>query len=389
MAQANQHVAQAFHHDAFGAMMPYLDDGSKARIVQTKRAAVGNHQLCKPDANVYRTHAVNGMCPAYATTLDIDTDCCTTSFQNANPSDREFLMALNHGYRLKPAGWNPQGEILDEIVPDFRRWFKNGRHTLPAVPAAMPQALVINMTRDWFPLVMKFYILTGARFRIDAFDPVTNATRTVYFAAGKVVLDRDDGFTLRRRLVKCIQEVGAQSVVEHHLSDNIFTPFALKCNRYVCRGAGVVDITDMANVVSDARCGLRNVHFMEVHSVAAVRTGSWVDAFVEIFLAALRRPWRVFSLQVWHRNLGGAVHVPDDMTPIPTASGPIAEAQQYQPVVDDLVAKLPGDSWEVEDVSDDALNWERMWIVTSNVNNHSFRLEVHRWYSVTLQYTRV
>lgn len=376
---------QDFQHDAFGTMMPYLDDRSKARMVQTRRDAVGNHQLCKPDANVYRTHAVNGMCPAYATTLDIETDCCTTSFQNANPSDREFLVALNYGYQFQQQ--QPRGKSnrysLDQIVPDIRRWFESGRNNIQGMPAAMPASLVINMTRNWFSLVMKFYILTRPHFRIDAFDPVTNVTHLVYDNFDNVILAPSQTFLLRRRIVKCIQEVGAYSVYETYNWGIPFVPFALKCQHYECTGANIVDITNMATaVVPDARCGLNRRQYLEFNAVAAVRTGSWVDALVDIFLAASRRQFiHIFSLDVYHTHTAGHVHVPHGMTAIPQAVS-LADAQQYQVVVDRLLTRLPGNnnnSWEVEDVSNNNAEqntWNRTWTVTSNAHNYCFELRV-------------
>ncbi|CAN0243383.1 unnamed protein product [Ectocarpus sp. 6 AP-2014] len=369
-------------------MMPYLDDRSKAGMVLTRRDGVGNHQLCKPDANVYRTHAVNGMCPAYATTLDIETDCCTTSFQNANPSDREFLVALNYGFQFQQQPmWNSNRYGLDRIVPDIRRWFESGRNNIQGMPAAMPASLVINMTRNWFPLVMKFYILTRPHFQIDAFDPVTNVTHAVYDNVGNVALDTSQGFTLRRRLVKCIQEVGAQSVTENYSLAIPFIPFALRCERYDCTGADIVDITNLARVVSDARCGLNNRQYLELNAVAAVSTGSWVDALVDIFLAASRRQFRSFLVKAYHIHAAGHVHVPYGMTAIPQAGG-FADAQQYQPVVDGLITKLPGNnnSWQVGGVSNNNAaqnnNWNRRWTVASDAHTHWFELTVQQSYVI-------
>ena len=357
-------------------------------MVQTKRAAVGDHQLCKPDANVYRTHAVNGMCPAYATTLDLGTGCCETSFANANPSDREFLVALNYGYQFQQQpGWNSNRHSLDQIMPDIRRWFESGRNSILGMPAAMPPSLVINMTRNWFPLVMKFYILTRPHFRIEAFDPATNVTRLVYDHFGNVILDGSHGLTLRRRIVKCIQEVGAQSVTENYNLANPFIPFALKCERYFLRGANIVDITNMTSVVSDVKCGLRGTQHMEFNAVAAAR-GSWVDALVDIFLAASRRQFKTFFLDVYHIHTAGYVHVPNGMTAIPQAWG-LVDTQQYQPVVDALVTKLPGNSWLVEDESNNNAaqnDWNRKWMVFSNAHSHWFGLEVRRQSYVTLRW---
>lgn len=377
--------------------MPYLDDRSKAGLVQTKRDAVGDHQLCKPDANVYRTHAVNGMCPAYATTLEIDTGCCTTSFQNANPSDGEFLAALNYGYQfqqqqqLQPWGKSNRYS-LDQIVPDIRRWFESGRNNLQ-MPAALPATLVIDMTRNWFSLVMKFYILTRHRFQIDAFDPDTGVMHMVYDAFSNVRLASTQPFLLRRRIVKCIQDVGTFSVAESLTSGIPFVPFALKCQHYKCMGASIVDITDMANtVLPDVRCGSNRMQSLDFLAVAAVRTGSWVDAFVNILLAASRRQLiDVFDMKVKHTPTAGHVfQLPHGMTAIPQA-GSLADTQQYQVVVDRLVSRLPGNSnsWKVDDVTNNhpgQNSWYRTWYVTSSAHNYCFDLRVRSSPHVRLRY---
>ena len=366
-------------------MMPYLDDRSKAGLVQTKRDAVGDHQLCKPDAHVYRAHAVNGTCPAYATTLEIDTGCCTTSFQNANPSDREFLAALNYGYQFQQQQQHPRGKsnryTLDQIVPDIRRWFESGRNNIQ-MPAALPASLVIDMTRNWFSLVMKFYILTRPRFQIDAFNPVTHVTHMVYDNFDNVILAPNQPFLLRRRIVKCIQEVGAFSVLETYNWGIPFIPFALKCTHYECVGASIVDITSMATtVLLDARCGLDRRQFLDLQAVAVVSTGSWVNALVDIFLAASRGQFiDIFHLDVYHTHTAGHVHVPYGMTAIPQAAS-LADAQQYQVVVDRLVSRLPGNNnnWEVDDVSNNnaAQNtWHRTWNVISDDHGRAFELRV-------------
>ena len=378
---------QDFQHDAFRTMMPYLDDRSKARVVETRRDAVGDHQLCKPDEHVYRAHSVNRMCPAYATTLEIDTGCCTTSFQNANPSDREFLAALNYGYQFQLQPWGKSHRYsLDQIVPDIRRWFESGRNNIQ-MPAALPATLVIDMTRNWFSLVMKFYILTRPRFQIDAFDPNTGVTHMVYDAFSNVRLASTQPFILRRRIVKCIQDVGTFSVGESLTSGIPFVPFALKCQHYKCNGASIVDITDMANtVLPDVRCGSNRMQDLDFLAVAAVRTGSWVDAFVNIFLAASRRQFiDIFEMKVKHTPTAGHVfQLPQGMTAIPQA-GSLPDAQQYQVVVDRLVSGLPGNSnnWKVDDVSNDVAgqgSWYRTWKVTSSVHHYSFDLRVRSSY---------
>ena len=407
-----------FSHDAFDNMVPYLDPVSRTRLPQTSRAFVGNHSLCVPEVNVFRAHRINGSCPPYAQTFNANTNCCETSIQNAQPnananltpdqvSDMEFLLALKHGYQFPPQTAQPNPHrtvriILRQIVPDLIPWFHRRRNSVPA-PALIPGAvgvnqfppLVLNSSRVWFDLVVKFYIRLRPPFTIQATDHA-GLFPSVVFSNFTVMLSSGP---YRDRLIALIQEVGAIAVSE---SENIpiFTPYPLKCRTYNCLTRSV-DITNLPAVIADPRCGLRGEHSMKFDARAMVRAGTpWVTTFVNIFLSMWHRQGlQYFYVRVWNRNPQLNPPLPPAAIPIPAAvtilppALTIADAiAQYRQVAENLVASLPaGDDWQLsQDTLDDVpASWGVLWKVHSDSHDDRFELSVTHRGMVSMKLRRV
>ena len=129
---------------------------------------------------------------------------------------------------------------------------------------------------------------------------------------------------------------------------------------------------------------------MDFVAVAAVTAGLWVDALVDTFLAmSSRQGFDLFILTVRHTGPANIIY-PPGMTSIPQATGPIADAQLYQPVVDSLVARLPQNSnWQVNNHTHNSAviaEWVSSWTVRSVHHNYRFQLEVRNTGTVQLAF---
>ena len=377
-----------FGHDAFSGMMPYLDAVSRTRLPEASRIGAGNNLLCAPDANVFRTHRVNGSCPPYASTFNAN--CCENSFPNANQnanlnanqaSDRELLKALKHGYQFSPS---PRlRATLQEILPELSNWFDSGQNSIAALPAAPPNhTLTLNEAREWFHLVMKFYILVRPEFTIQANDTFGNTH--VVFENSQVRLNTHP---ISDRVLEYVQEVGAAAVAENTYAAPPFVPYPIRCRTYNCYG-GAVNITNMADVVSDPLCGLRGRSSIKFEAVAVVNAGvSWVTTLVNTFLAMSRREGlKYFYLRVYHTGPtkvgipAGINILPVGMPTLPQATGDISGAQQYQMVVNNLVLALPGNSWKVSEFAFNRIpaRWSKLWTIYSELHSYRFQLQINK-----------
>lgn len=371
-----------FTGDPFKTTIPYLDGVSRARLPEVSRSGTGNHELCRPSANVFRTPRVNHECPPYATTFNATTGCCENTFTTNNPSDLEFLRALRHAYIFHNPAPNPSLKIvLQQIIPEVSSWFDSGQSSVIGAAAVPPPPyLTLNTTRDWFPLIMKFFIRLRPSFRIQAHDPVTNTINLVH-AHGNVEIDRNAYPALSTSITSYIQEVGAESVKENFNSATAFTPVPLRCRRHHVLSANdfFVDMTSIANIVSDPGCGLRGNYQMSTNGVGAVPVGiSWKKTLVDIFMAMFHRGClEEFDVAVRYACpspvLAGMVTVPD-------ATGTLGNASQtYQPVVDSLLERLPGNSWFVfnHPYSGSPQHWSMSWSVHSDAyDRYGFELRL-------------
>lgn len=375
-----------FTGDPFKTTIPYLDAVSRARLPEVSRSGTGNHEICRPSANVFRTPRVNLECPPYATAFNATTGCCENTFNTNNPSDLEFLRALRHAYIFHNPDPTPNPSLkiaLQQIIPEVSSWFDSGQSSvLGAADVPPPPNLTLNTTRDWFPLIMKFFIRLRPSFRIQAHDPVTNTINLVH-AQGHIQIDRNVYPALTTSITSYIQEVGAASVREYFNSATAFTPVPLRCRRHHVLSTNdfFVDMTSIANIVSDPGCGLRGNYRISMFGVGAVPVGiSWKKTLVDIFMAMFHRGClEIFDVAVRYACpspvLAGMVTVPD-------ATGTLGNATQtYQPVVDSLLERLPGNSWSAYNnpYSLSPEHWCMSWSVYSDpnaYNRHGFELRL-------------
>ncbi len=376
-----------FEGDTLGTTIPYLDAVSRARLPEVSRGTRHTgHELCRPRAGVYRAHRVNGRCPPYATTVDAETDCCETTFTTANVSDMDFLRALKHAYvhhNQNPASPTLRA-VLRQVVPEIWRWFESGQAGAANIQVGAGTALVMNMSRDWFPLLMKFYIVLKPSFVVHAHDPVRNRT-SVVVQHGRVTLGTMISATLRDIIKDCIQAVGADLVEDFVGSAGPFVPCAMRCTSYSYQPGqvrGYVDISDVASVVSDPLCGFGGEHHMLFGAVAVVRQGQpWVDTLSDIlFQAYVRNDLGMFWLRVYTRLIhGNQGQYMGDTNLLPDTSGLISDAQVYRRVVDHFVARLPG-QWTVTEnvINSNPQSWQVRWTVSNANHPHDYTVRIWR-----------
>lgn len=396
-----------FNHDTFNNMMPYLDYASRARLPETSRHAVGNNTVCSPTATVFRAHRVNGTCPPFAQTFNANTNCCETSLQNAHQnanqtpdqvSDMEFLRAVKHGYQFPPTTSmpNPHRTVkrnLKKVVPDLAAWFHRGRNAVPGAPPPpfgilnpAPPPLVLDASRPWFDLVMKFYILLRPAFTIRA--TTAGVVNTLFFNF-QVILNVGP---YRDRLIASIQEVGAINVFEGVLpfQDPSYVPYPLKCRTLIV-DAPYVDISNLANVIADPRCGFLGEQSMQFGALAIVGPGiEWVQTLVDIFLSMWQSHLENLYVRVSHtaNPPPPVAGVPVGATIIPQAPTTVEAVARYRPVALQLLAALPAGYHLSQHILDDIpATWGVLWEVNSN--SHVFELRVTRRGKVSMKFRTV
>lgn len=376
-----------FEGDTLGKTIPYLDAVSRARLPEVSRGTRDtDHEVCRPSADVYRAHRVNGRCPPYATTVDANTDCCETRFNTVNASDMEFLTALKHGYvhHNQIPGSPTLRTALRQVVPEIYKWFENGQAGAANIQVGANTTLVLNMTREWFPLLLKFYMVLRPSFIVQAHDPVLNRTSNV-LRHDRVTLGTMISVALRNIIKDCVRAVGAEVVEDFVGSAGPFVPCAMRCRTYNYHSGqvrGYVDISDVASIVSDPLCGFGGEHHMLLGAVAVVRqTHSWVNTLSDILVQVYGRiGLRMFWLRVYTRLIqGNQGQYMGDTNLLPDTSGPIADAQRYRPVVDHFVARLPGQWTVAENVPNGGpQTWQVRWTVSNASHPYDYKLYISK-----------
>lgn len=384
--------------DTFNNTVPYLDAVSRARMPEISRSIPNpNIRLCRPSADVFRAHKVNGTCPPYATTVNPMTDCCENRFNTTNLSDLQFLKALKHGYMFtrSPTPSPNLKTALQQIVPEVSNWFDSGQSNVTGMYDPTPPTLTLDTTMDWFSLVLKFYMVLSPTFTIEARDPATNLTSPV-LRRDRITLGTMISPALRDTLKNCVQAVGVRDVEDFVGSAGPFVPFPMRCRTYDYQShqvRGYVDITDVANIVSDPLSGLEGEHRMLFGAVAVVRQDvSWVDTLANMFVAMLRRNDREFFLFRAYTRLvmGNQGQHMGDTKLLPDTSGPIASAVPYRQVVDRVVEMLPNRNLSVVQTIVDDTNqlWNIKWTVSDANSTDILRMTVMKRGQLYMRFDR-
>lgn len=133
-------------------------------------------------------------------------------------SDMEFLRELQYGYyyeSLTEAHARPSAlastkkSVLKQVAPELSTWFDNhyrSNGVYAHTPLNVPP-LAFGMSRAWFSLAMKFYILLSPSFTIMASDTTNNRSYEVV-SKRAVYISPDFPPTLEGRVRRFVQELG-------------------------------------------------------------------------------------------------------------------------------------------------------------------------------------